>query len=95
MGKGPFCKGQPADCDMPGFVPGKKVTSGCWTGSKQECVFDINEYRKTPLYNEIVMEKGEAFAEKHYPTKYYSKGTAPFCDGTPCDLVASGKYPIG
>ena len=77
IGSGPFCDGQPSDCDIPGYVPGKKVKSGCWTGQKQECAFDMNAYKQSWLYKEVVDHNGEEFANNHIP-KFHSRGVGKF-----------------
>jgi hypothetical protein len=66
-------------------------------GQKQICKFDTDAYKKTALYNEVVLAEGKEFADKNIPSKYHSEGTAPFCtlENFDCDLVNNGKYPVG
>jgi hypothetical protein len=94
VGTGPFCSASDADC-MPGYVFKNKHDKGCWTGIKGECVFDVDEYKRTGTYARIAEEKGKKFADENIPSAYFVYGTAPICGGSFCDVVKDNKFPIG
>jgi hypothetical protein len=80
IGRAPFCKATPASCDMPGYVFQDADSSGCWTGKRGKCVFDVENFKKTDYFTQLVEEKGYDYALNHIPNRYYVVGTAPFCE---------------
>ena len=94
VGKPPFCDADQSFCG-PGYVFTDKSGSGCVSGYKGTCRFELDEWRKSAAYREVVYRKGRQFAEDNIPSKFYEYGTAPFCAASFCDAILAGKYPIG
>ncbi len=94
IGSGPFCNASQDDC-MPGYILKNKNSEGCWTGEKADCVFSIDEYKKTAGYKELSERMGVEYADSNIPSRFYVFGTAPFCSGSICDAVKARKWPIG
>lgn len=93
VGIPPFCNADASFC-APGFVFVNKNTDGCITGCKGTCKFDLDAYKNTATYKEMVIKKGKQFADANVPSNFYEFGTAPFCEGTFCDAILANKIPI-
>lgn len=93
VGVRPFCNVDSSFC-IPGFELTDKTSDGCISGVRGKCKFNLDMYKKTGPYKELVLKKGEDFANANIPTKFYEYGTAPFCAGSFCDAILANKYPI-
>jgi len=96
VGVAPFCAASEKDC-IPYFDFEKDEESkGCWTGSKGKCKFNVDKWKKGPIFRELQKLVGRRKAIKYIPEKFYVYGKAPFCDETtPCSAIGRMQWPIG
>ena len=101
VGSAPFCAAKPEDCRLRGgdfyrAVREKDITdedrltygSGCWSGNKVLCRLDHDAIARSGVFQKFGIDPNSG----NFSLKWF--GTAPSCDGSPCDAILEGYVPV-
>jgi hypothetical protein len=64
-------------------------------GSRGTCKFNLDQWKSTTFYNEILSDLGKEAADYFVPKRITYYGTAPVCNISVCDVVKENKYVLG